>query len=66
MNPKQMRAPMDNTTVILKRSFNQATYDEFLKPNGLVKFWRVMGPKSHPNFGSDLSFDGLKQWGVIQ
>jgi len=65
MNANEMRAPMDNTTVILKRTFNQDTYDENLKPNGSIKFWRVMAPKSHLNYGSDLSVDGLKQWGII-
>lgn len=65
MNPMEMRAPLENNTVILKRTFDQATYDQFLRPTGLIKFWRVMSPKSHPNCGSDLSIQGLRQWGII-
>lgn len=30
-----------------------------------MKFWRVMGPESHPNYQSDLSVEGLKEWGII-
>lgn len=52
-------------TVILKRTFNQKTYDSNLQPNGVIRFWRVMGPLTHPNVGSDLSIGGLKQWGII-
>jgi hypothetical protein len=46
--------------VKLKRTFNQGF------PDGtLVKFWRIMGPATHPNYGSDLSIEGLKQWRII-
>ena len=49
------RAPMENGTVILKRTFTMAG----------IRFWRVLGPKKHPNYLSDLSVDGLKTWGII-
>ena len=52
--------------VKLKRTFNQKTYDNNLKPNGVIKFWRVVGPADHKNYQSDLSLDGLKEWGIIQ
>jgi hypothetical protein len=41
--------------VKLKRSFNMGPY----------KFWRVIAPASHPNYQSDLSVDGLKEWGIL-
>ncbi len=44
-----------NGRTILKRTFNMAGY----------KFWRVMGPVGHPSLGSDLSLDGLRDWGII-
>lgn len=55
----------DKMLVLLKRTFNQKTYDANLKSNGVIRFWRVIGPVTHPNFNSDLSIDGLKQWGII-
>ncbi len=55
-----MKAPMENGTVILKRTFNM----EF---DGVkLKFWRVLGPENHKNLNSDLSIEGLKEWGIIQ
>lgn len=60
MNPKNMKAPKENGTVILKRTFNQ---DDF--QGGYVKFWRVIGPLTHPSLNSDLSVEGLKDWGII-
>lgn len=58
-----MKAPKENGTVILKRTFNQA-YDG---PDGRVvlKFWRVIGPANHKNLNSDLSILGLEDWGII-
>lgn len=45
--------------VLLKRTFNQKW------PDGTsVKYWRVMS-EWHTNYGSDLSLDGLKSWGVV-
>ena len=41
--------------VKLKRTFNMMG----------MKFWRVIGPQGHPNLNSDLSVEGLKDWGVI-
>ena len=60
MNPKDFKAPKENGTVILKRTFNQ---DDF--QGGYVKFWRVIGPATHRNLNSDLSIVGLKEWGII-
>jgi len=60
MKPKQTRAPMENGTVILKRTFNMTILGTTLK------FWRVLGPATHPNLNSDLSLEGLKEWGIIQ
>lgn len=51
---------MENGTVILRRSFNQ---DDF--QGGMIKYWRVIGPATHRNYQSDLSLEGLKQWGII-
>lgn len=61
MNPNTMKAPLENGTIILKRTFNQSDF------NGrYIKYWRVMGPKNHRNLGSDLSIQGLTDWGIIQ
>jgi hypothetical protein len=61
MNPKEMKAPKANGTVILKRTFNQKWPD-----GSIIKYWRILGPAKHRNINSDLSLDGLKRWGVIQ
>lgn len=53
-----------NIAVILKRTFDQPTCDSNLRPNGCIRFWRVMS-EGHPNYGSDLSADGLRAWGII-
>lgn len=46
---------------ILKRTFNQQW------PDGHVeRYWRVIGPANHPNLNSDLSIEGLKDWGIIK
>lgn len=60
MKASEMNAPKDNLTVILKRTFNQKTLD-----GGTIKFWRVIGPKTHKNYESDLSLEGLKDWRII-
>ncbi len=44
--------------VRLKRTFNM-TLDGVT-----LKFWRVMS-EWHPNYQSDLSYDGLVDWGII-
>ncbi len=41
--------------VRLKRTFNMMG----------CRFWRVVGPQGHPNLNSDLSVEGLRDWGVI-
>lgn len=56
-----MKAPKENGTVLLKRTFNMKAFD-----GSLMKFWRVIGPETHPNLNSDLSIEGLKDWGIIQ
>lgn len=63
LTASETKAPKENGTVILRRTFNQS-YDG---PNGLVvlKFWRVIGPANHKNLNSDLSVLGLKDWGII-
>lgn len=46
-------------SVKLKRTFNQDI------GNGtFMRFWRVVS-ESHPNYGSDLSLEGLKEWEII-
>lgn len=60
LDPTTRRAPMDNTTVILRRTFNQRLLD-----GSSIRFWRVIGPLSHKNINSDLSIEGLKEWGII-
>lgn len=57
--PLRMEAPKENGTVILKRTFNMTIEGR------TIRFWRILGPKSHPNLNSDLSIEGLRQWGVI-
>ncbi len=60
MKPIEMKSPKDNLTVLLKRTFNQKGL------NGEVyKYWRIIGPANHKNYQSDLSIEGLKEWGVI-
>lgn len=41
--------------VRLKRTFNMFG----------LRFWRVVGPANHPNINSDLSIEGLAEWGII-
>jgi hypothetical protein len=55
MDPSTMKAPKENGTVILKRTFNIMG----------IRFWRITAPASHPNYHSDLSIEGLKHWGII-
>lgn len=46
--------------VKLRRTFNQSDFK-----GGYVKYWRVVGPAEHRNYESDLSLEGLKEWGII-
>ena len=64
MDSLTMKAPKDNSTVLLKRTFDQKTYDKNFQTVGVIKFWRVMS-KGHKNYGSDLSVAGLREWGII-
>lgn len=47
-------------TVRLKRSFNQPDCQGVN-----MRFWTITGPNNHPNLYSDLSVEGLKEWGII-
>lgn len=51
--------------VTLERTFDQNAYDTDLSPNGVIEFARVVGPVGHPSLGSDLSIEGLREWGII-
>ncbi len=55
---KRPSMPIPVGVVKLKRSFNM-TMDGVT-----LKFWRVQC-EGHPNNNSDLSFEGLRQWGII-
>lgn len=57
----QMKLSVPYMTVKLKRTFNQKVLD-----GSVIKYWRVMGPACHPNLGSDLSIQGLTDWGIIR
>ena len=61
MKTIMMKAPKENGTIILKRTFNQSDFQ-----GGMIKYWRVVGPETHKNLNSDLSLQGLKDWGIIQ
>lgn len=50
---------MKRRPVILKRTFNQTWAD-----GSITKYWRVMSPW-HRNYMSDLSIEGLKEWGIL-
>jgi len=46
--------------ILLKRTFNQSW------PDGTVtRFWRIVGPQEHPSLGSDLSIEGMREWGIL-
>lgn len=45
------RAPMENGTVILKRTFDQSDFQ-----GGFYSMWRIIGPASHKQLNSDLGF----------
>lgn len=51
--------------VTLERSFDQKTYDRNLNVTGAIQFVRVVGPEGHRSLGSDLSIEGLKEWGIL-
>ncbi len=46
--------------VILERSFDQSDFQ-----GGFVAYARIVGPERHRSFHSDLSMDGLKEWGIL-
>lgn len=43
----------------LRRTFNMTFEGQTLK------FWRVIAPITHPNINSDLTVEGLREWGII-
>ena len=47
--------------VLLKRTFNQNDFQ-----GGYIRFWRVIGPATHPSLNSDISVLKLKEWGLIK
>ncbi len=47
--------------VKLRRTFNQKDFN-----GSTIKYWRVVGPETHPNINSDLSLEGLKEWGIVK
>lgn len=53
-------SPSVTPRVRLKRTFNQTDLQ-----GKCFRFWQVVSPANHPNIGSDLSVDGLKQWGIL-
>lgn len=61
MKAFEMKAPKENGTLILKRTFNQSDFK-----GGYIKYWRVLGPSAHPNLHSDISQQWLKENGYIQ
>lgn len=48
-------------TIRLKRTYTQTWPG--MPP---IRYWRVVAPPSHPNYQSDLSIEGLKEWGIIR
>lgn len=55
------KAPKENGTLLLKRTFNQSDFN-----GGMIKFWRVVGPANHPNLNSDISQEWLKEQGLLK
>jgi len=56
----QLKRTFNDAPVLLRRTFNQSDFQ-----GGYIKFWRIIGPLSHPNLNSDLSLQGLKEWGIL-
>lgn len=54
------KAPKENGTLILQRTFNQKGLE-----GEVIKFWRIKGPLSHPNLNSDISQLWLKENGYV-
>ena len=54
------KKPWTGATVKLRRTYNQTWPD-----GSVTKFWRVVGPQGHPNYESDLSIQGLQEWGIV-
>ncbi len=61
MTASTMKAPKENGTLILKRSFNQSDFK-----GSYIKFWRIVGPENHPSLNSDISQEWLKERGLMR
>jgi len=46
--------------VTIERTFDQSDFQ-----GGFVPYVRVVGPKGHRNYHSDLSLLGLQEWGIL-
>jgi hypothetical protein len=57
---KPRRAPMENGTVILKRTFDQSDFR-----GGFYSNWRIIGPENHPRLFSDIGFRHTDSNGTI-
>lgn len=44
----------------IRRSFDQSDFN-----GGMIAYFRVIAPVTHRNYESDLSLEGLKDWGII-
>lgn len=55
----EIRAALKAPRIRLRRSFNQSWPD-----GSVTRYWRVLAT-GHPNNESDLSLEGLKQWGIL-
>lgn len=59
LKAKAQRMTALGHTAKLKRTFNMTL------GNTTLKFWRIVGPSDFPNLNSDLSLEGLKDWGIV-
>lgn len=48
------------SVVKLRRTYNQSDFQ-----GGFIRYWRVVAPATHRNYESDLSYQGLVEWGII-
>jgi len=54
-----------NTVLAYKKPIKlKRTFDMTMPGGEVIRFWRVQCP-GHPNHDSDLSLDGLKDWGIL-
>jgi len=60
LNTSQTGDILEVNGVTLRRSFDQKFPGE-----PILRFARVIAPATHRNYESDLSPEGLKEWGII-